>query len=84
MKKGEVYYHLGNYGTDRLYRISDLLVSNRWCKVQFFNFRKNYIVHFGTGTVSVLSLKETTRKINRRFWYKAIRYLNENRRDIFN
>ena len=84
MKKGEVYYCLGSGGWDRLYRISSLAHSSNWCSVQFFELRKNYVDYFGTGVLSTSYLKENTRKINRRFWYKIIRHLNEDRRNIFN
>lgn len=84
MKKGEVYYYLGSGGLDRLYRIRDLSYSNRWCIVQFFELRKNYVDYFGSGALTTSFLKANTRKINRRFWYKIIRHLNEDRRNIFN
>ena len=84
MKKGEIYYYFGSGGWDRMYRISSSALSNKWCSVQFFELRKNYVDYFGTGVLSTSYLKENTRKINRRFWYKIIRHLNEDRRNIFN
>ena len=71
MKKGEIYYlGIGDFAR---------------CIVQYFDMRKNHVVQFGTGAALTESyLKKSTRKINRGLWYKIIRYLNEDRRNIFN
>ena len=79
MRKGETYYCFGN--TVRIFRISSLAQS--WCIVQFFDIRKNYVDYFGTEALPTTYLKKNTRKVSRRFWYKVIRYLNEDRRNIF-